>query len=93
MPDLPRTCSRPFGLGLDHDAEHTLGLILCQLEGRHGVLDWEPVGDQSAGELRAGSQKIGSLGEIRAPVVAAVAERGTEGDFLTWRYRTKSFSW
>ena len=36
-----------FGLGLNHDAEHALGLILRQPERLDGVLDREPVGDQS----------------------------------------------
>jgi hypothetical protein len=40
----------------------------------HGVVDWEPVGDQSAGELRAGGQQVGRLDEVwAAGVVAAVA--------------------
>jgi hypothetical protein len=46
----------PTSGGLNHDAEHALGLVLRQPERRDGVLDRESVGDQSAGEFRAGSQ-------------------------------------
>src|ERR1700730_7310748 len=74
--------SREFGLGLNHDAEHARGFVLRHPERLHGVLDREPVGDQSAGEFRAGSQQVGRLDEVRAGVVAAVAERGTQSYFL-----------
>ena len=64
-------------------AEDTLGFVLRYPECIHGVGDWEPVGDQSAGELRAGGQQVGRLGEVwAAGVVAALAERGAQGDFL-----------
>jgi hypothetical protein len=55
-----------FGLGLNHDAEHALGLILRQPERLDGVLDRESVGDQSAGQLRSRSQEIGRLDEVPA---------------------------
>src|ERR1700759_1177257 len=46
----------PSSGGLNHDAEHALGLILRQPERLDGVLDREPVRNQSAGRLRSGSQ-------------------------------------
>ena len=46
----------PTSGGPNHDAEHALGLVLRQPERLDGVLDRESVGDQSAGQLRAGSQ-------------------------------------
>ncbi len=61
-------------LRLNHDAEHTLGLVLRQPERLHGVLDRETVGDQSVGELRSSSQKVGRLGEVPARYLLCAAK-------------------